>query len=718
VLLWVAFVGAAVGAGSAVSTVPTTDADYRLGDSGKADAIIADHNLDGLSQENVLVTSRAGEPLSAADVRDVAGEVRDSMAGLDAVHSVGKPVISDDGDAAIVPVFLKETSGTDPPDVTTLIDATTSIQDAHPTLRIEEGGEASVVNGVEKLLGDDLKSAEGISLPITLVLMLIAFGALIAAGIPVLLALSSVAATIGVYAPISHFVPSEPTVSSMIVLIGMAVGVDYSLFYLKRAREERDRGRSKLQAVEIAAATSGHSIVVSGLAVIVSMAGLYLIGDVTFNSLATGAILVVAIAVLGSITVLPALLAKLGKWVDRPRVPLLWRLNRRIGRGGISRRVLGPVVRHPKAALLASVAVVAALAAPALGMKVGSGNLDTLPQDIPAVQTIHRIEATFPSEGVTLQVAVESDERSSAEVVPALKALAGAAIATGDFAPSAQEVNVSKDRTAAMLTLASAHAEGSSENGRLVQTLREQLGPEYLDGLPGSQWYVGGLMAEQIDNTTHQHDKLPWVIGFVLLLTMLMMCVTFRSMWIAVTTTALSLVSVGIAFGVLTMVFQHGVGEGMLDFASPGYVIDWIPLFIFVVLVGLSMDYHVFVLNRIREGVQRGLSPRAAVESGVTESAGVVTSAAAVMVSVFAIFATLSLLEMKMMGVGLAVAILVDATLIRIVMLPAILTLLGSRVWGRSMQAARGPHASDVQEPERAYAMSAANTAGKEASLR
>ena len=226
-------------------------------------------------------------------------------------------------------------------------------------------------------------------------------------------------------------------------------------------------------------------------------------------------------------------------------------------------------------------------------------------------------------------------------------------------------------------------------------------------------------MAEQIDNTTHQHDKLPWVIGFVLLLTMLMMGVTFRSTWIALMTTALNLVSVGIAFGVLTMVFQHGVGESLLGFSSPGYVIDWIPLFIFVVLVGLSMDYHVFVLNRIREGVQRGLSPTRAVESGVTESAGVVTSAAAVMVSVFAIFATLSLLEMKMMGVGLAVAILVDATLIRIVMLPALLALLGSRVWGKSTGVDKAVTTGGAEVPEPAYAaMSAEEVTGPVSTLR
>jgi putative drug exporter of the RND superfamily len=716
VLLWVVLVGAAVGAGSAISTVETTDADYRLGQSGRADQIITDTNLDGPGQENVLVSSPDGDQLDQSQVRAVAVEVRDALAPLAGVQNIGKPVLSQDQKAALIPIVLDETSGNDPPDVAPLQAATSDVQQAHPTLRIEQAGDASIEAGIEEQVENDLKSAEGISLPVTFALMMLAFGALIAAGIPVLLAMSSVVATIGIYAPVSHVVPSEPTVSSMIVLIGMAVGVDYSLFYLKRAREERARGRSKLDAVEIAAATSGHSIVVSGLAVMVSMAGLYLMGDVTFNSLATGAVFVVAIAVLGSITVLPALLAKFGKWVDRPRVPLLWRLNRRIGRGGISRRLLGPVVRHPKIALLVSGVVVAGLTAPALGMKIGSGNLDTLPQEIPEVQAIQRMEQAFPSAGVTMQVVVESGTEGRPDVVRALNNLADEAIATGDFAETAREVRTSDDGTASMLTLASAHSEDGSDNAARVQQMRDDLAPKHLDELSDAEWAVGGRMGEQADNAEHQRDKLPWVIGFVLLLTMVMMGITFRSVPIALLTTGLNLASVGIAFGVLTTVFQHGLGEGLLDFTSSGFVIDWIPLFIFVVLVGLSMDYHVFVLSRIREGVERGLPPRLAVKSGVAETAGVVTSAAAVMVSVFAIFATLGMLEMKMMGVGLCVAILIDATLIRVVMLPALLTLLGTRAWSPIRPRTAAPVPVVVAEP--AYAMAVAETDGGVSPLR
>jgi RND superfamily putative drug exporter len=676
-LVWVAFVAAAVAAGSAIATQETTDADYRLGQSGRADQIIADAGLADPMAENVLITAGHGT-LASAEAEAAATDVRRGMQPLDEVKDVGQPVWSKDHTALLVPITL--VSDEDDADVSALQQVTASVQQQHTDLDIAQTGDASLNNAINDRVSHDLSAAEGLSLPVTLVIMLLAFGALIAAGIPVLLAISGVLATIGIYAPISYLVPSEPTVSSMILLIGMAVGVDYSLFYLKREREERERGRGTVEAVEIAAATSGHSIVVSGFAVIVSMAGLYVIGDVTFSSLATGAIIVVAVAVLGSITVLPALLAKLGRWVDRPRVPLLWRVNRRIGRGGISRRLLAPVMRHPKAALLASSVVVVALAVPALGLRLGEGNLQTLPQSIPEVQTAQQLEQRFPSEGSVLQVAVQSDG-SSDDAVPALQKLAADAASRGDLVPASSDpIRTSADGRTAVLSLSVPTAD-ADQGTEALDLLRNDLAPNLLGPLHGSEWAVGGDIAESADYTNQANDALPLVIGFVLLLTLLMMGYTFRSVPIALITTVLNLASVAAAFGLLSLVFQHSWAEGLLGFESSGFVSDWIPMFLFVVLVGLSMDYHVFVLSRVREGVERGLPSKVAVEAGITETAGVVTSAAAVMVSVFAIFATMSLFELKEMGVGLAAAILIDATLIRVVMLPSILSLMGDNVW-------------------------------------
>jgi RND superfamily putative drug exporter len=692
---WFAFVLVAVGLAVAVPTVQTDDADYRIGDSGKAAALVHGAGLEGLPTEDVLVAARAGAQLDASAARAAADEVAGRMRSVAAVRTVTVQE-APDGSAYLVDVQLAR--GTD--DVDALQRITDAAQDAHPDLRISQAGDVSIDNGINDRVGEDLSSAEGISLPITLLLMLLAFGALIAAGIPVLIAASSVAATIGITAPLSHLVHAESTVSSMIVLIGMAVGVDYSLFYLKREREERARGVSTLDAVEIAAQTSGHSILLSGAAVIASMTGLYVVGGATFNSLATGSILVVAIAVLGSITVLPALLARLGRWADRPRLPLLWRINRRIGQGGISRRLLAPVVRHPKAALGVGAALVVALSLPTVGMKVHESNLTTLPGDIPQVQTLRAISAAFPSQNEAATVVVEAPAAQQDRVAGELRRLEAVATTTRDFVPEdGPSLQTSRDGTVSVLHLRTAYDDSDPRLDRAIERLRDDLVPAHVTGVHA---YVGGSAAESIDSADHLRSFLPIVVGFVLLLSLVTIGASFRSPVIALLSALLNLGSVGVAFGLMTLVFQHGWFAGALDFTSPGFVIDWLPMFVLVVLIGLSMDYQVFVLSRIREHVRSGLPARLAVARGIQDTAGVVTSAAAVMVSVFAIFATLSMLEMKMMGVGLATAILLDATLVRLVLLPAALILLGERAWGRRDRPMPGER---VVETEPGYAL-------------
>jgi RND superfamily putative drug exporter len=307
----------------------------------------------------------------------------------------------------------------------------------------------------------------------------------------------------------------------------------------------------------------------------------------------------------------------------------------------------------------------------------------------------------FPVEGTTASVVVDAAPADREEVAAALAALDRDAVATADFVDTGrQPVRVSADGGTSVLQLAMPYDESDDRVDRAIERLRADLAPGALDGLD-AEYAVGGGAAESLDFVNQQKDRLPVVIGVVLLLTLLMMAVAFRSVPIALVSTVLNLASVGAAFGILTIVFQRGFAEGALDFTSPGFVIDWIPLFVMVVLVGLSMDYHVFVLSRVREHVRRGLPTRLAVERGMADTASVVTSAAAVMVSVFAIFATLSMMEMKMMGVGLSAAILLDATLIRLVMLPAILVLLGERAWWPARPARTV--GEQVRETEPAY---------------
>jgi RND superfamily putative drug exporter len=699
---WFAFVAIAVALAALVSTKQTTDADYRIGESGRADALAAQGGFVDDQIESVLITARNGGVPGSAEVAQVADQLRTGLTGTKGVTHVEAPQWNAGHRAALVDVHLK--SNVD--DASQVQARTAAIARAHADLRIREAGDVSVNSAINDRVADDLHSAEGISLPITVVLMLLAFGALIAAGVPVLLALTSVAATMGIAAPLSHLIHAEPTVSSLIVLIGMAVGVDYSLFYLKREREERAAGHTTLDAVEIAAATSGHSILVSGAAVMASMAGLFIVGGATFDSLASGAIVVVGVAVIGSVTVLPALLAKLGRWTDRPRLPLLWRLNRRIGPGGISRRILAPVVRRPVAALVVSLVALVALAAPALGMKIHDGNLDTLPASIPQVQTLRTIADEFPSQGTTATVVVRGTVAQHSQVVRAMHRLETSAAATRWFDQAGStDIETAPDGRTVRATLPIPYSASDDRSGDAVQQLRAHLVPDAFAGMH-VQHAVGGDVAESLDFATHQSDRLPFVIGFVLLLTLVMMTLAFRSLVVAALSSALNLLSVGVSFGILTLVFQHGWFAGQLGFTSPGFVIDWIPLFVMVILVGLSMDYNVFVLARIREHALAGLPTRLAVQRGITDTAGVITSAAAVMVSVFAIFITLSMLEMKMMGVALAGSILIDATLIRLVILPAALVLLGERAWwpGR-IDRPQGSLVAAEQQPESQPAM-------------
>ena len=682
IALWAVVVMAALTLSATVPAQTTSFSDFRVGESGRAAEMIENAGLSADPEESVLITARSG-PLDPAAATAAADDVGAALGRLAPVKNVAEPVWSPDRDALLVPVSMRGTPDDASDQVEELLDVTASAQRDHNDVSIRQAGEASLDAGIMEQVNADLAAGEMLSLPITFAILLVGFGALIAAGIPVLLAFSSVITALGIYGPISHFAPDEGTVSSVVLLMGMAVGVDYSLFYLRREREERQRGHSTIDSIEIAARTSGHAVVVSGAAVVLAMSGLFLMRETTFTGLAIGSILVVSIAVLGSVTVLPALLAKLGRKVDRPRVPLLWRLNRRIGSGGISGRLLAPVLANPRTATLVTGAVLVAMSLPVLGMKTQEATLDTLPQEIPAVQAYQDIQRSFPSQHPSVDVVVRGP--SGADAAASLDQVAGAS-----GLETSGPVRVGDDGRTAVLTLITAHAEGDSRNDASVERLRDTVVPRA--ATDQATWAVGGPVAETID-VNDEPNRLPWVIAFVLVLTLIVMGWTFRSVVIAALTTVLNLLSVGTAFGVMVLVFQNSWADGLLDYTSHGFIVDWVPVFCFVVLIGLSMDYHVFVLSRVREAVTSGMPFADAVRTGIRDTAGVVTSAAAVMVSVFAVFATLSMVEMKQMGIGLSVAILIDATLIRLVLLPALLLLLE-----RPLNRAWAPQRLEVKE--------------------
>ncbi len=690
-LLWLAFVAASIVGGQAVGSNQLTAAESGVGESGQAGQIVEDAGYPVIPTEQVLIRSRSGklDPKAAAKVAE---SLKTQLTGLPEVAEVGDLLPSENGQAAMVPVVIS-VSGKNGPEASTLAEervtkiqsVTSGIARANPDLRIEQVGDSSLGKAVNDQVDEDFKQAEFLSLPITLIILLLSFGALIAAAVPVLLALSAVGTAIGLSALISQLLPVTDAMASVILLIGMAVGVDYSLFAIRRAREERLRGAERKSAIDIAAQTSGRAVVVSGLAVLVSMSGLLLSGNSTFKSMAIGTMVVVAVAMLGSLTVLPAVLSLLGDWVDRPRIPLIHRLtSRRANRsGGAWPAVLRVVVGRPVVFFGLAMVALLALAAPALNLRTGEAGADSLPRSIPQVVSYDALTDAFPQEGFVHQIVLWSDsplDKKSAQA--GSQQVIEKATATGLFSDLTQaKPEFSPNGKTMLLDLPVPGDFNSDDASRSLDFTRKELNPVLASAVPQAEIGVTGPTANAEDFGTVMKQRLPWVMGFVLTITFIILVLAFRSIVIAGTAVLLNLVSVGAAYGILTLVFQEGVGSGLLNTPKTGFIVDWLPLFLFVVLFGLSMDYHVFVVSRIREAYLAGASTKDAIISGVSTSAGVVTSAALVMVGVFSIFATLSLVDVKQLGVGLAAAILLDATLVRAVLLPAAMALLGQANW-------------------------------------
>jgi uncharacterized membrane protein YdfJ with MMPL/SSD domain len=673
---WLALVVVAFAVYNTVGTKTVDPYTAGPGESGRMDRILND----GFKQpagENVVIQSRslrAGDPAFDAAVADVVAPV----SKLAVVQNVHRDQISKDKHTALVKFDIRGDKNKAGNKVGSVLNRVDDAQRAHPGFFIGEFGDASAQKAVDEAAAKDLKSAGVFSIPITLIILVVAFGALVAAGIPLLLALTAVFITLGLIALPSQLLPIAQEVNATVLLIGLAVGVDYSMFYLRREREERAAGRSERAALEAAAATSGRSVLISGLTVLVAMAGLFLTGDATFASFGVATMLVVAVAVLGSLTVLPALLSKLGDKVDRLRVPHIRRLRRDSGEGRVWGAIVDGVLRRPVLSVVVAGGVLLALAAPALGMRMVQPGPDTYPQSLDMIKAYNRMQQAFPGTPLPGNVVVKAPNVNAPAVGKAIRELESKALATGRVGePIAVETN--RDGTVANITIP-IKGKGTDAAQASLAALRDVV-PRTVGALPDTQAGVTGQTAEWRDSQDQLKAKLPIVVGFVLLFAFGLLLVAFRSIVVAIKAIVLNLLSVAAAYGVLVLVFQDGFGRGLLGFSDTSGITPVIPMLLFVILFGLSMDYHVFIVSRIREVFQRGASMDEAISVGIKSTAGVVTSAAVVMVGVFSVFGALSLLMFKQFGIGLAVAILIDATIVRGVLLPATMKLLGERNW-------------------------------------
>jgi len=465
----------------------------------------------------------------------------------------------------------------------------------------------------------------------------------------------------------------------VILLIGLAVGVDYALFYVARSRQERQTGASQHQALETTSRTSGRTVVISGSIVALAIAGMFVPGLKVLNGIAAGTIAVIVCAVAGSVTVLPAVLTLLGPKIDAGRFRLP---GRRRGHGGPRRpSPMDPLLRRPLAAARPAAAVLLVLAYPALSLRMAqpSAIALTAPDD-PALQTLAAVQDTFPGAGEPAYVAVQAPAAERGMLAGELARLEGLA-AADRIAHRPFQLTWNGDHTAAALSLPLTGNGANAASRQAVQALRHALIPRTVGQVAGATAYVTGATAQDVDFTGQIRGSLPYAIALVLVLAFCLLMVAFRSVVVPLTAVVLNLLSVAAAYGVLVLVFQHRWAEPVLRFRSNGTITSWLPLFLFVILFGLSMDYHVFILSRIKEAVTGGEPTRQAIAQSLRRTAGVITAAALVMVCVFALFGTLASLDLKQAGVGLAVAVLIDATVIRCVLLPATMAALGERNW-------------------------------------
>ncbi len=725
---WLLFVVAAMLIGSS-GTKQLTNAEGSNGQTAKAEQILATAGFANAASENVLIQTKNGKPdvaalrAGVAQVVSAIGQTHLTMNVHSPLDTDGQSYISRDGHSMLVAFDMTGDADTADSRVQPLLDAVSKVQQDNPALRVDEFGDASATKALNKTLGKDFKLAEMMSIPLTLGILLGVFGALVAAIVPLGLALTAFMAASGLLALTSRLAHIDGTATSVMLLVGLAVGVDYTLFYLKREREERARGRTPADALRIAAATSGRSILVSGITVVAAVGGLFLTGNATFKGVAEATVLVVSIAVLGSVTVLPALMSLLGDRIEKGRIPFVRRIRARravknlrpIGDNRAWTAILRVVMRRPRRSVVIAGGALFALAVPLLGMKTALPGSSDLPKNLPIVATYDRLSTAFPGNPQPADVVVSAPNVNDAAVQAGLRQLSQQAAASGEMSAAIATRTNAAGTVAEMSIPLNGNGSDATSNHALSR-LRGTLIPATIGKVPGVRVYVTGQTAGSRDFGHQLASRAPLVFMFVLGLAFLVLLMAFRSLTIALTAIVLNLLSIGASYGLMVLVFQHHWFDGILGYTSTGTIATWIPLFMFAILFGLSMDYHVFILSRVVENRRRGMSTRDAVQRGIASTAGVITSAAVIMVAVFSIFGTLSQVTMKQIGVGLASAVLLDATVVRAVLVPAVMAMLGERNWYLPRWLAWLPsgelHSSEVSTHAAAMQLETASSSG------
>jgi RND superfamily putative drug exporter len=668
----------------------TTDTDFTNDPEAKQAAGLLEERLRGTGEdlEFVVVTAERAvtEPEYRAYVEDLQATIAALGPGI--VHHVGSYLtnegpVSETGRSTLLPVTLAGVDHTTVGEHAELLVDTVKSVEAPQGFEALVAGPSTLENDFIRLAEEGLQQGESVGLAVALVVLVFVFGAVVAGLIPIILAVMAIAIALGAAAVFGLVFDLPFFIANIITMIGLAVGIDYSLFTVSRYREERVKGRDKLDAITHAGATASRAVFFSGLTVVVALTGMLLLPNTIYRSIGLGAILVVIIAVAASLTLLPAVLALMGDKIDALRIR-----GRRSGaqqrKGRVWDRITGAVMRRPVVSLMLAAGVLVLAALPYFSINEGFSGVSTLPDEAASKQAFLILEREF-SGGLGSPVEIVIDGDITPSVTSSIEHMRATLAADPSFGPSTVEVSEAGD-----LALISAPLSGDiAGNDALdaIRDLRAASVPQVFDDVP-VEVLVGGDTAYNVDYLDQTTLYTPIVFLLVLGLSFVLLTVAFRSLVIPAKAIAMNLLSVGAAFGLLVLFFQRGVGPeifkdiaGWLGFGQVEAIEAGLPLFIFAILFGLSMDYHVFLLSRIRERFDHTGDNTESVAYGLRTTGALITGAAAIMVAVFAGFAAGPLVGLQQMGFGLAVAVALDATIVRTVLVPATMKLLGDRNW-------------------------------------
>jgi putative drug exporter of the RND superfamily len=693
----VAFVLISVFLGSALSSEGDVTSNP---ESKQAEELIDERFPERDPVDEVVIVRSEEDTVTSAAFRERVETLAEELGRSESVEDVssyldprGEELVSEDARATILPLVLAGEEEDSIEDVVEIVQRA----DGAEGFAVDITGEFTVGRDFEEVSTEDLQKGElQFGLPAAMIILLLVFGTLVGAGIPLTMAILSIIVALAMVAVIGQFFEVNLFVTNMLVAMGLALGIDYSLFIVSRLREERAKDLPHREAILNVASTATRAVVLSGTAFTLALLGMFLVPDTVLRSLALGAIVVAVVSIAVALTFHPALLMVLGDRIDKLSVP--WLGKRVSASAGTEGRFWGgavrAVVRHPTVSLVAAVAVLLLATSPLLGLKLGASGPSSLPDDAVGKQGLIALERDFPA-GATEPVEVVVDTGGAPAPEAELASLRGRLEQDSDFAAESAAIEEGGDLVIASVPL---NAEGSSEEASAaIDRIRDQYVPQAF-GDASDRVLVGGLPAENRDYFALIGTWLPIVIAFVLALTFVLLTLAFRSIVVSLTAIAVNLLSVGAAYGLLVLVFQEGVGADLFGFGQVDRIEAWVPVFLFSVLFGLSMDYQVFLLSRIRERYTSTGDTREGIVFGVGSTARLITGAALIIIAVFAGFAAGELVAFQQMGFGVAVALLIDATIVRLVVIPAAMSVLGERNWYLPSRLEWLPHV-EIEDP-------------------